>query len=56
MNDDIPSRVLAIEARGRYEKRTRPAEQPRELSGCLYPLSKGDDPSGRFRARPQGRY
>ena len=56
MNDDIPISGLAIEARGRYEKRAWPAEQPRELSGCLYPLSKGDDPSGRFRARPQGRY
>ena len=37
MNDDIPSRVLAIEARGRFEvsyfalKRASPAEQPREL-------------------------
>ena len=37
MNEDIPSRVLAIEARGRYEvsyfalKRASPAEQPREL-------------------------
>ena len=37
MNDDIASRVLAIEARGRYEvssfarKRASPTEQPREL-------------------------
>jgi hypothetical protein len=37
MNDDITSRVLAIEAPGRYEvssfarKRASPAEQPREL-------------------------
>ena len=37
MNDDIPSRVLAIEARGRFEvsyfalKRASPAEQAREL-------------------------
>ena len=37
MNDDIPSQVLAIEARGRYQdsyfalKRASPAAQPREL-------------------------
>jgi hypothetical protein len=37
MNDDVPSRVLAIEGRGRFEvsyflKRTNPAKQPRELT------------------------
>jgi hypothetical protein len=36
MNDDIPSRVLAIEGRGRFKvsyflKRANLAEQPREL-------------------------